>query len=127
MKCLICNVEVVNGQCPSCKTGGRPAGKVNVTQGCQVCGGKGGRARHIKASTSVHSDGWYCYDCYQEMRRKRYHETSKSFKTKAEASYYRALEDHCLKPLFYGEEPNYDPIEQKRADMIYTIKKDDIV
>ncbi len=87
---------------------------------CQICNGRLGRAKQIK-------ENWYCYDCYHELQRKKYHETSKSFATKAEADYYRALEDHYLKPLFYEKESNYDIIQEKRMNVIHAMKKDDIL
>lgn len=128
MKCLLCNLEAVNGVCPKCGTGSKARkSDSQISASCQVCGGKRGRAKLIHASSAVHQDGWYCYHCYHELQRKRYHDTDKSFGTKAEADYYRALEDHYLKPLFYNEEPNYAIIEQKRDVVTYAMKKDDIL
>lgn len=124
MKCLICNVETVNGKCPSCKTGGSTK-NVEISQSCKVCGGKRERAREI--IKNGRNEGWYCYYCWNERENKRFHSVPHTYKTKEEANYHAALVRHYLMPLFYSEEPNYEVIEEKRMAVIYAMKKEDIL
>lgn len=127
-KCVICKTETKDGNCPRCNAGSKKETSVKNNPDCQVCGGKGGRAREIKRPTSKNMQpGWYCYDCCQELQLKGFHCCNKTYPTKAEANYYRALTDHYLKPLFYNEEPNHEIIEQKRFAVMYAMKKDDIM
>lgn len=124
-KCVICKTETKNGACPRCDAGNKKDSGTQIKLDCQVCGGKRGTAREIRHAGR--NEGWYCYDCYQEYQRRRYHSIPHTYDTKAEAAYYRALEDHYLKPLFYQQPPNYELLEQKRFAVTHAMKKADIM